>query len=107
MKKALCFLILLGILIVTEVFAEEAVRVIALKGPTAMGMAEMMERVKNGDLKDSGFEFSIAGAIDEVTPKILQGKVDIAAVPANVASVLYNNSEKEVQTIAINTLGVL
>lgn len=33
--------------------------------------------------------------------------VDIALVPANVASVLYNKTEGAVQVIDINTLGVL
>ena len=33
--------------------------------------------------------------------------MDIAAVPANLASVLYNKTEAGVRVIAINTLGVL
>ena len=33
--------------------------------------------------------------------------MDIAAVPANMASVLYNNTEGAVKVLAINTLGVL
>ena len=37
----------------------------------------------------------------------MQGELDIAAVPANLASVLYNNTEGQVQVLAINTLGVL
>ena len=45
--------------------------------------------------------------MDEVTPNLVQGNVDIAAVPANLASVLYNNTEGGVQVLAINTLGVL
>ena len=42
-----------------------------------------------------------------MTPAISQGKTDIAAVPANVASVLYNKTEGDVKVLAINTLGVL
>ena len=38
---------------------------------------------------------------------LAQGTTDIAAVPANLASVLYNNTEGGVQVLAINTLGVL
>ena len=55
----------------------------------------------------NNYNFSIAASIDEVTPKIVQGEIDIAAVPANVASVLYNNTEGGVKVLAINTLGVL
>ncbi|MBR6954142.1 MAG: ABC transporter substrate-binding protein [Clostridia bacterium] len=76
-------------------------RVVALKGPTAMGMVKMME-----DNNDS-YDFTIAAAIDEVTPLIAQGKTDIAAVPANLAAVLYQKLNGEVQVLAINTLGVL
>ena len=82
--------------------AEESVpRVAALKGPTAMGMVKMMS-----DAPDA-YEFTISAAIDEITPKLVKGEVDIAAVPANMASVLYNNTEGAVKVLAINTLGVL
>ena len=40
-------------------------------------------------------------------PSWCRGELDIAAVPANLASVLYNNTEGQVQVLAINTLGVL
>ena len=42
-----------------------------------------------------------------MTPKLVQGELDIAAVPANLASVLYNNTKGQVQVLAVNTLGVL
>lgn len=75
------------------------VDIMALKGPTAMGLVEMME---NFD-----YNFSIVASVDEVSPKLLQGETDIAAIPANLASVLYNKTEGEIQVLAINTLGVL
>lgn len=53
------------------------------------------------------FTFTIAASADEITPKLIQGELDIAAVPANLASVLYNNTEGKLQVLAINTLGVL
>ena len=43
----------------------------------------------------------------DVYKREAQGTTDIAAVPANLASVLYNNTEGGVQVLAINTLGVL
>ena len=75
------------------------VNIMALKGPTAMGLVEMME--------NSDYNFSIAASVDEVSPKLLQGGTDIAAIPANLASVLYNKTEGDIQVLAINTLGVL
>ena len=83
------------------------VNIIALKGPTAMGMVSFMDQADSGELTDNHYSFEIAAAIDEVTPKIAQGQVDIAAVPANIASVLYNNIEGNVEVLAINTLGVI
>jgi NitT/TauT family transport system substrate-binding protein len=83
------------------------VNIMALKGPTAMGMVDFMSQVDSGEIMDNNYNFEIAASIDEVTPKIVQGAVDIAAVPANVASVLYNNTDGDVEVLAINTLGVL
>ncbi len=83
------------------------IKTMALKGPTAMGMVKMMDDKDTGVLKDELYEFSIAAAVDEVTPALVQGTVDIAAVPANLASVLYNNTKGGVQVLAVNTLGVL
>lgn len=84
-----------------------AVRVMALKGPTAMGMVKLMDTAEAGAVNGNSYEFTIAASADEVTPKLVQGDVDIAAVPANLASVLYNNTEGKIQVLAVNTLGVL
>ena len=76
-------------------------RVVALKGPTGMGMAKMISDA------DTKYEFTLTSMPDEVTGAVISGNVDIAAVPTNLASVLYNKTEGEVQVIALNTLGVL
>lgn len=83
------------------------VNVVALKGPTAMGMVQFMDEADSDNLTDNHYHFSIAAAVDEVTPMLAKGEVDIAAVPANLASVLYNNNDHSVEVLAINTLGVL
>ncbi|CBK75116.1 ABC-type nitrate/sulfonate/bicarbonate transport systems, periplasmic components [Butyrivibrio fibrisolvens 16/4] len=83
------------------------INVAALKGPTAMGMVKLMNDSDNGETESNHYNFTISAAPDEITPSIIQGKVDIAAVPANLASVLYNKTEGQVQVLAINTLGVL
>lgn len=87
--------------------AETVMRIAALKGPTAMGMVQMMNEAENGSVDSNHYEFSLAASADEVTPKLVQGELDIAAVPANLASVLYNNTDGAVQVLAVNTLGVL
>lgn len=86
---------------------ETSIRVMALKGPTAMGMVELMEEGEAGTVNGNDYDFTIVASVDEVIPKIVQGGVDIAAVPANLASVLYNNTDGQVRVLAINTLGVL
>ncbi|MCI9460503.1 MAG: ABC transporter substrate-binding protein [Oscillibacter sp.] len=77
-----------------------ALRVGALKGPTAMGMVRMMS-------DDSVNRYTLAGSADELTPKLIKGELDIICVPANLAAVLYNKTEGQLVTLAVNTLGVL
>ncbi len=84
-----------------------SVRAAALKGPTAMGLVRFMSEADAGNLKDNDYSFSIVASADEVSPLIAKSETDIAAVPANLASVLYNKTEGAVRVIAINTLGVL
>ena len=90
------------------------VRAAALKGPTAMGMVKLMEYSEDGadavgPIPDTSntYEFTLAASADEVSPKLIQGELDIACVPANLASVLYNRTEGGIVTLAVNTLGVL
>lgn len=83
------------------------VNVIALEGPTGMGLVYFMNEVDNGDITDNNYSFTLTSVTDEVTAALAQGTVDIAALPANLASVLYNNTDGGVQVLAINTLGVL
>lgn len=82
------------------------VRVASLKGPTSIGLVQFMDQAADGET-DNEFDFAISAAADEIVPKVIQGDIDIALVPANLASVLYNKTEGAVQVIDINTLGVL
>lgn len=77
----------------------EPLRIGALKGPTGMGLAPLMD--------DESYAFTLAGSADELTPKLVKGELDLACVPANLAAVLYNNTDGAVQVAAVNTLGVL
>ena len=72
-----------------------------------MGMVSFMNEVDQGEITEENYEFQIAASPDEVSPAIVQGTVDIAAVPANLASVLYQKTDGGVQVLSINTLGVL
>ena len=83
------------------------VRAAALKGPTAMGLVKLMSDAEGGDDAFGTYEFTLAGSADEVTPRLIQGDLDVACVPANLASVLYNRTEGKIVVLGVNTLGVI
>ena len=91
----------------SNVLAENSVNILALNGPTAMGMVSLMNQADQGEVADENYNFQIVASPDEVTSAIAQGTADIAAVPANLASVLYQKTDGSVQVLTINTLGVL
>lgn len=82
------------------------VRVGSMKGPTSMGLLYMMEAAEAGETEND-YDFQMVTAADELLPLMVKGEMDIALVPANVASVLYNKTQGGVTVIDINTLGVL
>lgn len=92
----------------TETPQEEptTIRLGGLKGPTSMGMVKLLDDAQQGTTENT-YEFTMAGSADELTPKLLQGELDILAVPSNLGAILYNNSDGQVQMLAINTLGVI
>ena len=83
----------------------DQIRVACLKGPTGIGLVHLMDQADQGKAQNP-YVFSIHGSADEITPKLINGELDLAAVPANLASVLYNNTKGQVKVLAINTLGV-
>jgi len=83
------------------------VKIGLIKGPSSIGMIKFMDEVDNGEITTNNYSFEISAAADEIVPKIVQGKIDIAAVPANLSSVLYNNTQGKIQVIAISTLGMM
>ncbi|MBR5534701.1 MAG: ABC transporter substrate-binding protein [Ruminiclostridium sp.] len=87
-------------------FEGTTIRIGGLQGPTSMGMVKMLSDSEAGETVNS-YEFTMAGSADELTPKLLQGELDILAVPVNLGSILYNNSDGAVQMLAANVLGVL
>ncbi len=106
MKKTFRYIsaLLLALMLAVSLSAPamaDAVRVAALKGPTGMGVAHMIAA------NDGTYDFQLAGAPDELTGAVISGSVDIAAVPTNLAAVLYNKTQGGVKLLALNTLGVL
>lgn len=83
------------------------VRVGAMSGPTAMGMVQLMDASSRGETKNT-YEFAdlMTEASAFVAP-LTKGELDIAALPANLASVIYNRTEGGITVLAVNVLGVL
>lgn len=90
-----------------EEFTPANYSIAALKGPTAMGLVNLMKDSESGETTGNEYTFTLAGSADEVTPALLKGELDMACVPANLAAVLYNKTEGEIEVLAVNTLGVL
>ena len=90
-----------------EEFTPASYSIAALKGPTAMGLVKLMKDSESSETTGNGYTFTLAGSADEVTPALLKGELDMACVPANLAAVLYNKTEGEIEVLAVNTLGVL
>lgn len=82
------------------------IRIGSLKGPTSMGLVQLMDRAEKGET-DNTYEFTMAAAADEINTALIKGELDMVLIPANVASVLYNKTGGGVAVLNINTLGVV
>ncbi|WML34905.1 ABC transporter substrate-binding protein [Clostridium sp. OS1-26] len=80
---------------------KEKVKIAALKGPTGMGIVKLMEENKDA------YDITLFDSPDQLVSKIVNGELDGAAVPSNLAPVLYNKTKGGIQLAGINTLGIL
>ena len=84
---------------------EEAITpsVMALKGPTGVAMAKMID---DNDANQK-YQFSLVGSPDEIVSAISSGEADIAAMPTNLAAKLYAKNEGDLQMISVIADGSL
>ncbi len=84
------------------------VKVGVLKGATGIGAVKLK---KDADNKTTEGKYNISfyetSNVKLLTANVINGTVDIAALPINAGASLYNNSNGKVQIIAANALGVL
>lgn len=85
----------------------DVIRIVALKGPTAMGLSKLAADQAMLGETEVKYQIQLVASPDEIPPLLAKGEVDLAAVPSNLGSVLFNNMKGEVQALAINTLGIL
>lgn len=81
-------------------------RIGSLKGPTSMGLVHLMEQAEKGEAQGA-YDFQMVTAADELLGSILSGELDIALLPANMSSILFNKTDHNINVLNINTLGVL
>ena len=80
--------------------------VMVLNGTTGFGMANLMDAAANGEAA-LDYTFSVETDVSNIVAALANGSVDIAALPTNAASTIYNKTKGGVQVLALNTLGVL
>lgn len=85
---------------------ELEINVSVLNGTTGFGMAKLMSDTENGNAT-LNYKFSVETDATVVTAGLINGDIDIAALPTNAASVVYNKTNGGVKVLALNTLGVL
>lgn len=82
------------------------IRVAVLRGPTGVGMVNLMQAASQGETAND-YSFTVLSSPEEVAGKLSSGEVDLAAAPTNLAAVLHAKTSGGVQMLAVNTLGVL
>ncbi|MBQ2734377.1 MAG: ABC transporter substrate-binding protein, partial [Clostridia bacterium] len=83
------------------------INVYTLNGTTGFGFAKMMNDAKNGAFETENYTFTVQSDASVITSALINGDVDIAALPTNAAANLYNVTEGGVKILAVNTLGCL
>ena len=86
--------------------SDAALRIAGLKGPTTMGLVNLLSMEADGTAA-MDYDLQLYGAADEIVPLLMKGELDMAAIPANLAATLYQKTEGGIQAVAVNTLGVL
>ena len=89
-----------------ELSTTDALRIAGLKGPTTMGLVNLLSMEEDGTAA-MDYDLQLYGAADEIVPLLMKGELDMAAIPANLAATLYQKTNGGIQAVAVNTLGVL
>ena len=90
----------------SQEYKAQDMHIACLKGPTGVGMAKLMEDSKNKKTANN-YTFTVATAADEISGKIVNGEINIASVPTNLAAKLHQKTNGKITMLAVNTLGVL
>ncbi len=83
------------------------VNVYTLNGTTGFGMAKLISDAKAGAFPNENYTFTVQSDASVVLSALINGDVDIAALPTNAAANVYNKTQGGVKILAVNTRGVL
>ena len=106
LKLLFSFIIILITIISCGKKKEEKIRIAAIKGPPAMGVVKLFSDNEEGKTLNK-YDSKIVSTSDEIIALIGKGELDIATVPSNLASVLYNKTEGKIQVASIIAFGIL
>lgn len=84
---------------------EAPLRIGVLKGPTGIGAVSLTDSVNKGEYEK--YEVTLSAEAPDIVAKLVNGDLDIGALPTNVAVNLYNKTNGDIQVIALNCLNVL
>lgn len=90
----------------TVIGDELEINISVLNGTTGFGAATLISDTINGQ-SDLDYKFTVESDASNITAGLINGSIDIAALPTNAAANLYNKTGGKVKIAAVNTLGVL
>lgn len=73
------------------------------KGDRIVGLVNLLDYAKQ-DKTVNGYDFNIASSTEEVADKLINGEVDMAILPIEVAVKLYNDSKGKVRMVATTVI---
>ena len=104
MKKFLSIFMILVIVLICETgICEKKLTVLAMKGPTGMGLVWL-----DDEQYSDQWSVEYVASAEEAKDAFISGNADIVCLPTNMAAALYAKMpDDHVRLIALNTLGVL
>ena len=116
MKKIRLFTLILALVLAlplalascdtVKIDKELQINITVLNGTTGFGAAKMIDDAKNGK-SELNYNFAVDTNPANIQAGLINGDIDIAALPTNAAAALYKKSGGAVKIAAVNTLGVL
>lgn len=95
-----------SVTVTTDADIKTDINIAVMTGPTAIGLVKVMDDNEKGEAANN-YNFHVYSEATEISTGLVKGELDVACVPCNLASVLYNKTDEGIVVAGINTLGVL